>query len=87
MKPQNIPFGKIDKPGALGTMVRAQRRVSGITQAEAAGLAGVGIRFLSELERGKSTVALHKVMQVLSRLGLDLWLVPRGQKPPAVGRS
>ena len=35
--------------------------VTGLTQAQAAGLAGVGNRFLSELERGKSTVELGRV--------------------------
>lgn len=42
----------------------------GLTQLNAAGLCGVGERFLSELERGKTTVELGKVLQVLNRLGL-----------------
>lgn len=45
---------------------------------EAAGLSGVGIRFLSELERGKPTAALGKALTVLERMGLELWVAPRG---------
>ena len=46
----------------------------GLSQLNAAGLCGVGERFLSELERGKPTVELGKVLQVLNRLGLHLVL-------------
>ena len=63
---------------ALGSLVRRARKRSGVTQAEAAGLAGVGVRFLSELERGKSTAELGLVIRVLGRLGLELWIKPRG---------
>lgn len=57
------------------------RGSSGLDQATAAGLAGVGPRFLSELERGKETVRLGLVLQVLDRLGLELWVAPRGWSP------
>ncbi len=46
----------------------------GLTQLDAAGLCGVGERFLSELERGKQSAELGKVLQVLRRLGLRLVL-------------
>ena len=42
----------------------------GLTQRDAAGLCGVGERFLSELERGKASASLGKTLQVLKRLGL-----------------
>lgn len=73
-----IPYGKIDSVRQLGALVRQRRADSGVRQAEAAGLAGVGARFLSELERGKETAEVGKVLQVLERLGLELWIVPRG---------
>lgn len=50
-------------------------------QATAAGLAGVGVRFLGDLERGKPTVQLGLALQVLDRLGLEAWIVPRGWRP------
>lgn len=65
----------------LGRVARAARVATGLEQAVAAGLAGVGPRFLSELERGKETVRLGLVLQVLERLGLELWVVPRGTRP------
>jgi len=36
---------------------------------------------MSELERGKVTLEVGKVMQVLDRLGLQLWIMPRGVNP------
>lgn len=59
---------------ALGSAIRHQRKSMGLTQLNAAGLCGVGERFLSELERGKPTVELGKVLQVLNRLGLRIVL-------------
>jgi y4mF family transcriptional regulator len=82
MSSSSIPYGKITTPDALGLMIRAQRKASGVSQADAAALCGVGVRFLSELERGKSTIELGKALQVLNRLGLELWLMPRGTKGP-----
>ena len=42
------------------------------TQTDLAGLSGTGLRFVSELERGKPNVALNKVVAVLAALGLRL---------------
>lgn len=66
----------------VGAVVRASRLEQGVDQVTTAGLSGVGVRFLGELERGKSTLRLALVLQVLERLGLDVWIVPRGQRPP-----
>jgi len=82
--PDEIPYGKIATPEALGRLVRLTRLRLGFRQATTAGLCGVGVRFLSELERGKPTAELGKVMRVLSRLGLELSVTPRGQQ--AAGR-
>lgn len=57
---------------ALGKAIRDCRKSIGLTQQDAAGLCGVGERFLSELERGKETAALGKALQVARRLGLKL---------------
>lgn len=57
----------------IGLLVRKTRVAKGLSQEKAAGLTGVGRRFLSELESGeKETLELGKVLQVLSRLGLKL---------------
>ena len=72
------PYGKIQSTKQLGAVVRRRRKDSGVLQADAAALAGVGERFLSELERGKETAEVGKVLQVLERLGLELIVLPRG---------
>jgi HTH-type transcriptional regulator / antitoxin HipB len=58
----------------LGSVVRARRRALRLSQAELCDLAGVGLAFLYELEHGKPTVRLDKVVAVLSVLGLELHL-------------
>ena len=56
-------------PAEIGRIVRATRHAQGLRQDQLAGAAGVGVRFLSELERGKTTVRLEKVLAVLDTLG------------------
>lgn len=58
-------------PEALGRLVRGRRRRQGLRQAELAALSGVGSRFLSELEHGKPTVEVGRVLLVLTALGLE----------------
>ena len=77
----NDPHGKMVGVVDLGRRVRNKRRQIGVRQADLAALAGVGTRFLSELENGKETAEIGKVLLVLNRLGLDLWIVPRGDVP------
>ena len=72
------PYGTIESVAALGAVVRHRRRAAGVRQADAAALSGVGARFLSELERGKETAEVGKVLRVLGRLGLEVRIVPRG---------
>lgn len=61
----------------LGEYIRDQRQSRGYTQRELAGVSGVGLRFLSELERGKPNVDLNLVLKVLASLGCDLLLHDR----------
>lgn len=67
----------IRNPADLGQAIRSRRKAAGLTQAGLAEVAGVGTRFLSELERGKPTAELNKVLQVLRVLGCDLHIVIR----------
>ena len=57
-------------PVDLGRIVQKIRKLSGLRQAQAAALCGVGTRFLSDLENGKPTLHLGKVLQVLKGFGL-----------------
>jgi HTH-type transcriptional regulator / antitoxin HipB len=63
----------------LGAQVRAKRKQDGLTQVEVAAFSGVGTRFVSELERGKPTVRMDRVLQVLNGLGLELLVRNRGE--------
>ncbi len=59
----------IDSPAVLGRAVRTMRKQLGLTQPELAMTAGTSVRFVVELERGKPTCRLSKVMDVLATLG------------------
>ena len=52
-----------------GEFVRARRRANGMTQRDLGELAGVGTRFVSELERGKTTLRMDAVNRVLHVFG------------------
>ena len=56
----------------LPNFVKRKRKELGITQAELAERAGVGLRFLRELEQGKSTLRLDKVNQLLDMFGYQM---------------
>ena len=58
----------------LNQKVKEIRRKTGLTQAEFAKRAGVGLRFVRELEQGKVTIRLDKLNQVLEFLGHHLEL-------------
>jgi len=60
----------------LGEAVLVARKAAGLTQAALAQRAGVGDKFLYNLERGKGTLRVDKVMAVLSALGLMPLIVP-----------
>ncbi len=53
----------------LGEYIREKRKLYKLTQIELADRSGVGVRFIRELERGKTTVQLDKVNLVLALFG------------------
>ena len=58
--------------GELANFVRLQRKSLGYSQMEFSKRAGVGLRFLKELELGKRSLRLDKVEQVLNYFGYNL---------------
>ena len=58
-------YGKIETPETLGQAIRRKRKEIGLKQEIAAGMSGVGTKFLSQLENGKETAELGKTLQVL----------------------
>lgn len=75
------PFGRMKSTQDIGEAVRRKRKEQGILQEKAAGLSGVGTKFLSQLENGKETAEIGKIMQVLRTLGLEIYVYPRSQNP------
>lgn len=63
---------KINQMDDLAKLVRQTRKKQGLTQADVAGLSGLGRRFISELEGGKPTAQVAKVLLVLNVLGIGL---------------
>lgn len=67
-----VPLSALKSPADLGALVRAARKAAGLDQQALADLAGVGRRFVSELENGKATLEFGKVLTVAAALGIDL---------------
>lgn len=55
----------------LANFVKEKRKAVNLTQPELAEKAGVGLRFVRELEQGKQTLRLDKVNQVLRLFGYE----------------
>lgn len=56
----------------LNEFVKEKRNAAKLTQPELAEKAGVGLRFIRELEQGKETLRLDKVNQVLQLFGYEV---------------
>ncbi len=59
----------------IAAFVRERRRANRMTQRQLAELAGVGTRFVSELERAKATVRLESANAVLAVFGKQVGIV------------
>ena len=85
-----LPLGKngdpMLTPADIGTIVRTTRKAQGLRQDVLAGTAGVGLRFIVDLEIGKPTVQMGKALQVLQALGCTLDVRPPASAAPRKGR-
>ena len=63
-------------PQDIGKLVRETRKALGVTQKALALTSGTGLRFIIELERGKETAEIGKVLTILQTLGIQLTLAP-----------
>ncbi len=77
-----LPNGNNNDGDELFKTFRRIRKAQGLTQAELAAISGVGQRFLSELENGKQSLELGRVLRVASALGLRIRLEPKTWEPP-----
>jgi len=74
---RNMPTDRsyrIYSAGSLGDAIRHYRTEAGLTQAELADATGLQRSYLSELENGKETEQLIRILRVLRRLGVRITL-------------
>ncbi len=64
---------------SIGKIIQGLRKKAGLDQIEFAKRAGVGLRFVRELDQGKTTVRIDKVNQVLDFLGHHLEVARNGK--------
>ncbi len=67
---------------SLGTLIRKERKAQKLTQEQLAGLTGVGVRFVRELEAGKESCQIGRALQVAAALGLSVSVAGRRESTP-----
>jgi len=84
---QNLPSGNLPGQEATvrssvepGAVVREQRKRLALKQLDIAGLGNTGNRFIVDLENGKPTVQLQKVLDVMDLLGLEVVVRPKAAR-------
>ncbi len=70
-------MARISDTRMLGEVIRNERKRQKVTQSELAALTGVGVRFLRELEHGKSSCQLGRTLDVLHTLGMSVDVMTR----------
>jgi y4mF family transcriptional regulator len=60
----------------IARYVKDRRKILGLTQTELAAKAGVGLRFVRDLEQGKTTLKMDKVNAILALFGHEAGPVP-----------
>ena len=63
---------KIKNTKDIASKVKDERKKQNLTQTQLAGLCNVGVRFIVDLEAGKETCQISKVLLVLDILGINL---------------
>jgi HTH-type transcriptional regulator/antitoxin HipB len=78
-----FPYGNLamgsslkNTPEDIGKLIRETRKNLGVTQRNLALTSGTGLRFIIELEKGKETCEIGKVLTVLRTLGIKLTFTP-----------
>ncbi len=89
LKPKNLPNGNdsglalvADSSADLGAIIRDRRKQLALTQLDLAGLANSGNRFIVEVENGKPTVQLQKVLDLVQLLGLEIIVRAKTTREP-----
>lgn len=69
---------KIIDSKSLGQAIRERRKELNYTQAFLAEFTGLSVTFISDVERGKSTAEIGKIIELLHVLGMDVFVERRG---------
>ena len=84
---QDLPIGNQSRQEAtvrssaeLGAVIRERRKRLALKQLDIAGLGNTGNRFIVDLENGKPTVQLQKVLDVMDLLGLEVVVRPKAAR-------
>jgi y4mF family transcriptional regulator len=67
---------------SFGLLIRNERKAQKLTQEQLAGLTGVGVRFVRELEAGKESCQIGRALQVAAVLGLSVSVGSRRESAP-----
>ncbi len=71
-----LPTGNGETPigssAELGALIREQRKRAALTQLDLAGLGNTGNRFIVDVENGKPTLQIQKVLDLMHLLGLEV---------------
>ena len=62
----------------MGAAIRARRKELEYTQAYLAEFTGLSVTFISDVERGKPTAEIEKVIRLINILGMDITVEKRG---------
>ncbi len=66
----------VREPGQLGEAIRAARTSAALSRVEAAAALGISKQTLTDLERGKPTVAVGTALRVAHELGVSIFIAP-----------
>jgi len=70
---------RVFEAAEIGSMLRARRKELGYTQEYLASIMGLSPRLVGEIERGRGTVGIQKVLDFATNLGIDITLSVRGK--------
>ncbi|MBP3367021.1 MAG: helix-turn-helix transcriptional regulator [Treponema sp.] len=62
---------------SISKLIKERRLALGLTQSDTAAMCNVGLRFFSELENGKNSLQIGKVLHCMEMLGINLHAVYR----------
>jgi transcriptional regulator with XRE-family HTH domain len=67
-------------PKYLGKAIQATRKSKSMTQKDLANVTGTSVKFICEVERGKETVQIDKVFDLLRALSLQVYVTDKPLK-------